>query len=316
MNVLVTGSHGYIGSVLCKTLSEQGWQVYAVDNKEHLGGDFRYFRTVYNRSFDDDFIVNSVLANNIHTIFHLAASSLLGPSATDPLQYYWNNTAKTISFIRKLAKAGWKGRIIFSSTAAVYGDQVWPVTEKDMLIPCNHYGKSKLMCEQALDLAHMYGIKTTVFRYFNVAGAYGDVGQDSEEPHIITRICNTAYDSNIPLTVYGSDYTTRDGTCIRDYVHVRDICTAQIFAMDNQIDGTFNLGTNTGSTVKEIIYAFWSVNDIPISFSMGERREGDPAFLVANPNKFVDMGFKYQYSSIMHIVCSAWKYFKGKKDGI
>lgn len=316
MNVLVTGSHGYIGSVLCKTLSEQGWQVYAVDNKEHLGGDFRYFRTVYNRSFDEDFIVNSVILNNIHTIFHLAASSGVGHSSEDPLQYYWNNTAKTISFIKKLAKAGWKGRIIFSSTAAVYGDQVWPVTEKDMLIPCNHYGKSKLMCEQALDVAHMYGIETTVFRYFNVAGAYGDVGQDSEEPHIITRICNTAYDSNIPLTVYGSDYTTRDGTCIRDYVHVRDICAAQIFAMDNKIDGTFNLGTNAGSTVREIIYAFWSMNDIPISFSMGERREGDPAFLVANPNKFVDRGFKYQYSSIEHIVCSAWKYFKGKKDGI
>jgi len=161
----------------------------------------------------------------------------------------------------------------------------------------------------------MYGIKTTVFRYFNVAGAHGDVGQDSEEPHIITRICNTAYNPDIPLTIYGSDYPTRDGTCVRDYVHVRDICAAQIFAMDNEVDGTFNLGTNTGNTVKEIIWSFQTVNNIRIPYSLGERREGDPTFLVANPNKFVDMGFEYRYSSIMHIVCSAWKYFKGKKNG-
>lgn len=316
MNVLVTGSHGYIGSVLCKTLSEQGWQVYAVDNKQELGGDSRYFRTVYNRSFEDDFVVNSVIANNIHTIFHLAASSLLGPSATNPLLYYANNTARTITFIHKLAKAGWKGRIIFSSTAAVYGDKPFPVQEDDRLTPCNHYGKSKLMCEQALEVAEMYGIQTTVFRYFNVAGAYGDVGQNSEEPHVITRLCNAAHNPDIPFTVYGSDYTTSDGTCVRDYVHVRDICAAQIFAMDKEINGTFNLGTKTGNTVREIIHAFRSINNVEFMYYFGKRREGDPAFLVADPSRFVAKGFEYKYSSIEHIVCSAWKYFKGQKNGI
>lgn len=310
MNVLVTGSHGYIGSVLCKTLTEQGQKVFACDSKPILGGDFRYLHTVWHSSFDDDEVIDGIVHNKIDVIFHLAASSLLGPSAKDPLTYYWNNTAKTINLINKLRNREWKGHIIFSSTAATYGDQDKPVVEWSTLNPCNHYGHSKLMCEKALDIAHMYGIKTTVFRYFNVAGAYGDIGQNTDEPHIITRICNAAA-GKAPLTVYGNDYPTEDGTCIRDYVHVRDVCRAQIHAMNKKVEGTYNLGTLQGTSVNQIIKAFVVQNKVPVNYIVGPRREGDPAFLVANPYKFTYSGFEYEHSSIEEIVTSAWSYYNG-----
>lgn len=315
MNVLVTGSHGYIGSVLCKELTETGHTVYACDNKQVLGGDFRFIKCVYKESFEEDRVIQMILINDIQTIFHLAASSLLGPSATDPLLYYWNNTAKTITFLHKLASVGWKGHIIFSSTAAVYGDQPDPVTETSALNPCNHYGKSKLVCEHALSIANMYGIKTTVFRYFNVAGAFDDIGQDSGEPHIISRICNAALHPDAPLTIFGSDYPTADGTCIRDYLHVRDVCRAQIHAMDNDVMGTYNLGTFQGTSTRTLVELFKEINNVRVPSVYGPRREGDPTFLVANPKKFVDTGFEYKYSNTPYILASAWHYYKGKYNG-
>lgn len=309
MNVAITGSHGYIGSVLRKELTERGYETICCDNKLTLDGDLRYLRNISNESFDSDHYIDMVIDYDCDTIFHLAASSLLGPSATDPLLYYYNNTSCTINMIKKLADRGWQGRIVFSSTAAVYGDQPQAVTEDSPLQPCNYYGKSKLACEEALSIAHMYGIKTTVFRYFNVAGAYDDVGQDSGEPHIITRICN-ATAGRAPLYVFGNNYPTDDGTCIRDYVHVRDICGAQIFAMENQVDGTYNLGSHSGTSVYEIISAFIDTNRKDVEYSFTDRREGDPALLIANPNKFIDKGFEYKYSQLDTIVKSAWEYFQ------
>lgn len=319
MNVLVTGSHGYIGSVLCKTLTEEGHIVVAVDNKPYLGHDFRYLEAVYNQSFDDDHIIDVILNNKIETIFHLAASSLLGPSAIDPMEYYWNNASKTVNFLHKLIKANWKGHIIFSSTAAVYGAQDHAVSEFAPLQPCNHYGQSKLDCEHALQTAFIYGIKTTMFRYFNVAGAYDDKGQGFGEPHILTRICNAAADVE-ELVVYGNDYPTRDGSCVRDYVHVRDVCRAQIHAMYNK-NGmgceAYNLGTNIGTTVLELIESFKRQTGIHVPYKIArQRREGDPAFLVANPNKFIDTGFTYLHSTTDEIVSSAWKYFNGVNHGV
>ena len=310
MNVLVTGSHGYIGSVLCKTLTEAGHTVFACDIKPYLGGDFEYLHAVYNRSFDDDEVLDCITDNKIDTIFHLAASSLLGPSATDPLLYYYNNTARTINLLNRLRNRNWKGHIIFSSTAAVYGDQGRIVGEKDTLQPCNHYGHSKLMCEQAINIAHMYGIKATTFRYFNVSGAYDDRGQSAGEPHIITRICNAAA-GKAPLMVYGDDYKTVDGTCIRDYVHVRDVCRAQMHAMDNEVVGIYNLGTQDGTTVLNIINTFKDVNDVDFDYEFGPRRIGDPAYLVASPWKFMDTGFEYKHSTLEEIVKSAWSYYNG-----
>lgn len=308
MKVAVTGSSGYIGSVLCRTLREQGIYVLACDTAERK--THHYTDMFINDSFDKDVFVDAIISHGVECIFHLAASSLLGPSATDPLLYYHNNTARLITFLSKLRNRGWKGHIIFSSTAAVYGDRGEPVKETAIKIPCNNYGRSKLMCENVLEIASLYGINVTMFRYFNVAGGYGDVGQDFNEPHIITRICNAADDKS-PLVVYGNDYPTPDGTCIRDYVHVRDICAAQIHAMDNKLYDTYNLGTLNGTSVLEIIEAFERENAVKVPFTFGKIREGDPAFLVADPQKFVDTGFEYKYSNINQIVKSAWEYYNG-----
>ena len=317
MNVAVTGSDGYIGSVLCKMLKEQGHNVFCCDNKTSptfmtTTFDSTIVRFIHT-TFDDPTFVRAIIDNDCQVVFHLAASSLLGPSAKDPLLYYYNNTARTTRFLQRLDSLGWTGHIIFSSTAAVYGAQDQPVSESSPKQPCNHYGQSKLNCEQVLENMHLYGTRATIFRYFNVVGAYGDAGQNYGEPHLLTRICNAAI-GRVPLTVYGNDYDTRDGTCIRDYVHVRDICQAQIHAMNmDQINkqgaDVFNLGTHEGTSVLEMIQQFQEVTGVKFDYTVGDKREGDPAFLVANPQKFIDTGFKYQYSNKEEIITSAWKYF-------
>lgn len=317
MNVAVTGSDGYIGSVLCKMLKEQGHNVYCCDNKSSptfmtTTFDSTIVRFIHT-TFDDPTFVRAIIDNDCKVVFHLAASSLLGPSAKDPLLYYYNNTARTTRFLQRLDSLGWTGHIIFSSTAAVYGAQDQPVTESSPKQPCNHYGQSKLNCEQVLENMHLYGTRATIFRYFNVVGAYGNAGQNYGEPHLLTRICNAAI-GRLPLTVFGNDYDTRDGTCIRDYVHVRDICQAQIHAMNmDQINkqgaDVFNLGTHEGTSVLEMIQQFQEVTGVKFDYKVGAKREGDPAFLVANPQKFIDTGFKYQYSNKEEIITSAWKYF-------
>ena len=317
MNVAVTGSDGYIGSVLCKMLKEQGHNVFCCDNKTSptfmtTTFDSTIVRFIHT-TFDDPTFVRAIIDNDCQVVFHLAASSLLGPSAKDPLLYYYNNTARTTRFLQRLDSLGWTGHVIFSSTAAVYGAQDYPVDEASPKEPCNHYGQSKLNCEHVLYNMHLYGTRATIFRYFNVVGAYGDAGQNYGEPHLLTRVCNAAI-GRMPLTVYGDDYDTRDGTCIRDYVHVRDICQAQIHAMNmDQINkqgaDIFNLGTHEGTSVLEMIQQFQDVTGVKFDYTKGPRREGDPAFLVANPQKFIDTGFEYQYSNKEEIITSAWKYF-------
>ena len=302
VNVAITGSDGYIATVLYKELVAQKYNVICCDRSSH--------EDVIAHSFDNQQFIDRVVVNNCDTIFHLAANSEVGPSATKPLLYYHNNTSRTINMVNQLARRGWKGRIVFSSTAAVYGDQNNIVTEDSPLQPCSHYGHSKLMCEQILNVAHLYNIDVTVFRYFNVAGAYDEVGQPIDQTHIVTRICNAAAGRE-PLVIYGDDYPTVDGTCIRDYIHVRDVCLAQIFAMTNKINGTFNLGSLQGTTVKQLISEFVVHNQVPVSFLVGKRRKGDPAFLVADPRKFIERGFTYQYSQIDTIVKSAWRYYNG-----
>ena len=316
MNVAVTGSHGFIGSVLCRVLTEAGHDVYACDNKKFLGPDFRYFKTVVNCSFDDDYYIDMIHRHDIHIIYHLAATSTVGPDATDPWLYYSNNPARTTNLIKKLADRGWKGHIVFSSTAAVYGDKDYPVRETNSTEPTNNYGFSKLMCEHILREGHKYGINVTILRYFNVAGAYDDLGEEVEDTHLLSRICTAACDGT-DVTVFGTDYSTDDGTCVRDYIHVRDVCRAQLHAVDKKLYGTYNLGTNRGASVGEMINVFETYTGVNIQHKTGPRREGDPPFLVANGQKFVDTGFEYKHSSLQEIVTSQWEHFKHRSsDGV
>lgn len=316
MNVLVTGSHGYIGSVLCKVLTEAGHSVIAVDNKKFLGGDFRYFRTVYNHSFDSDMVANLVMTENIEVIYHMAATSLVGPDALDPVEYYWNNVARTTNMVHKLIERGWKGRIVFASTAAVYSPQSnmlgLPFDEWSRRDPASVYGRTKAICEDVLSYAARYGIKTSIFRFFNVAGAVDDLGEEHEDTHLISRICNAAL-GHSNMVVYGDNFDTPDGTCIRDYVHVLDVCRAMAHPRPEKLSEVYNLGTGQGASVKQVIEFFECVTGVNVPYTVVERRAGDVAKLVADGSAFVrDTGFQYQHSFLVDIVETSWDYFRSK----
>jgi UDP-glucose-4-epimerase GalE len=309
MRVLITGSCGYIGSVLAERMRERGIPLLGCDNNLGIKEPPDTFIRRLRSSFDDDFTVNMITAYNIDVIVHLAATSTVGPDAKNPIDYYENNTAKTITFIKKLKDRGWKGHFIFASTAAVYASGREAVTEESFVEPLNVYGRSKQMCEQMLDNCWMYGIDVTTFRFFNVAGAYNGFGEEKEDSHLISRICSSVL-SGEELTVYGDDYPTRDGTCVRDYVHVSDICDAIQFAIDHEVQGTYNLGTKKGSSVKEIIEQFEMHTGQKVKWSAGPRRPGDPPFLVADPGLYERVsGFQYTYS-LRDIINSSWEHFK------
>ena len=265
----------------------------------------------WTRSFDDDGYVDTIVEQNVSTIYHLAATSLVGPDAEDPLLYMWNNTSRTTNFLHKLVQRGWKGHIIFASTAAVYQGSVFeqPLTEKDKTDPCTVYGKSKLRCEEVLNMcSEHYGIDVTSFRFFNVAGAYHDAGEELFDTHLLSRICWAALTDN-PVTVYGNDYSTRDGTCIRDYVDVRDVCRAQMFAAQNKVYGTFNLGTKHGLTVFEMIDNFNVYTNNRVKYTIGNRRPGDLHHLTADPSLLKTHGFEYRFN-LEQTITSTWQHFK------
>ncbi len=310
MRVLVTGSHGYIGSVLSKMLKERGYgPIIGCDNDLTKDNDEWLFTRRLRSSFDDDFTVDQILQYKIDVIVHLAATSTVGPDARDPWLYYFNNTARTTTFLYKLKQVGWKGHIIFASTAAVYGNYDRPVMEIDTLSPPSVYGHSKMLCERMLNHASRHDIKTTTFRFFNVAGAYNGFGEEAEDTHLISKICNAAL-TNSPVSVYGDLYPTRDGTCIRDYVHVADICDAIIYSAENEVYGTYNLGTQRGISVKEMIEQFNMHTGQNVQYIVGEPRKGDASFLVADPGLFErQSGFTYKYA-IRDIINSSWEYFK------
>lgn len=311
-NVAVTGSHGYIGSVLRKMLTDSGVNVYACDNRWDLSllpVDFNaYAKQVLAWSYDSDQFVSAVIANKIKTIYHLAGTSLVGPDAMDPLLYYWNNTARTTTLLKKLSDRGWRGHIIFSSTAAVYGGSDQPLQETDIPAPNSVYGASKLFTEQILAHADKYGMKATTFRFFNVAGALGEMGEEHEDTHLVSRLCMAAID-NSTINVFGVDYPTHDGTCVRDYVDVRDICRAQIHAAENGVYGTYNLGTKTGTSVLEMIKIFNEETNNNVVWQQADRRAGDAPSLTADPTKFQRTGFEYKYD-VRDVITSSWEYFR------
>jgi UDP-glucose 4-epimerase len=326
MNIaIVTGAYGYIGSVLTKVLKEHGHYVFGVDNDPNALKDWlsnKQQRTKY----CDDFVANCFASQDVlhliekyptATIYHLAANSLLGPSATEPLKYFENNTAKTLTLLQHLRPTN---KLVFASTAAVYGlTNKRSVRETDKLDPPNNYGLSKLWSEQMFDKYYELGnMKITSFRFFNVIGAYGDVGQQKGTPHIINKLCEAAA-KNIPFEIYGDDYETADGTCVRDYVHVLDICGALIHAteymdkLEIPCHLKYNLGTKSGVTVKEIVEKFQLISqNRNFLVEIVDRRIGDPAYLVANPSKFIkETKFKYKHSSDLHeMIRSAWEYYK------
>lgn len=325
MAVLVTGGAGYIGSHTVLELLKRNERVIVADNlsKGHKGsvvggrfyqGDLR----------DIDFLDTIFNENEIESVIHFAAFSLVGESVGVPLKYYENNLISGLNLLKKMQEYGTK-KIIFSSTAAVYGEpQNIPILEKDSTVPTNPYGEAKLAFEKMLkwtDNAH--GIKYVSLRYFNACGAdeSGMIGEDHDpETHLIPIVLQTALKQRKKITVYGNDYDTEDGTCIRDYIHVTDLSNAHILALDKlrrtQESGIYNLGSGRGYSVMEILDKSMEVTDMDIPWEYGPRRAGDPSILIASSDKIKrELGWNPVYDDIGKIIQSAWNWHKNHPQG-
>lgn len=315
LNVLVTGGAGYIGSVTTAALIEEGHTVTVLDDLSsgHLQAVHPEARFV-NGDISDRNVIESICHDGIDVAMHFAAFIEVGESAADPSKYYGNNLAKSLHFFDNLRASG-VHNIVFSSTAAVYGEpERIPLTESAPLHPVNPYGWTKMMVEQLLrDYDQAYGFKSVSLRYFNAAGAFGPYGEDHRpESHLIPRILSAASEGT-SLQVYGTDYDTQDGSCIRDFVHVKDLADAHILAAQYLCTGgssdCFNLGTGKGFSVLEVIKSAEKVIGRRIDYRITQRREGDSAVLVASLEKAQRiLGWKKQVSTLEEIIESAWRW--------
>ena len=325
MSVLVCGGAGYIGSHTVSELLDRGEDVVVADNlqKGHkeavLGG-----KLMIGDLRDSDFLDKVFSENTIASVIQFAANSLVGESVKDPLKYYNNNVVSTLSLLSKMKQYG-VDKIVFSSTAATYGEpQNIPIMETDPTIPTNPYGQTKLAVEKALKWCYeAYDIKYTALRYFNAAGAHisGKIGEDhNPETHLIPIILQAALGQRDSITIFGDDYNTEDGTCVRDYIHVTDLADAHILALDKmRADGKsniYNLGNGNGFSVKEVVDITRKVTGVDIKAELGERRPGDPAILVASSEKAKkELNWKPKYNDLGTIIETAWKWHKENPNG-
>lgn len=325
MAILVTGGAGYIGSHTVAELLEAKESVVIIDNmqKGHrgavLGGSF------YEGDLrDEEFLDNVFKTNDIEAVIHFAADSLVGESVAQPLKYYNNNVVSTLKLLGKMKEYG-INKIVFSSTAATYGEpENIPILETDRTLPTNPYGETKLAVEKALKWAdNAYGIKYVSLRYFNAAGAHisGKIGEDhSPESHLIPIILQAALGKREYISIFGDDYDTPDGTCIRDYIHVTDLAQAHILALKKLRDGgdssIYNLGNGKGFSVKEVVELAREVTGINIKAIVGERRPGDPAVLVASSDRIKkDLNWDPKYNDLRTIIETAWNWHKNHPKG-
>ena len=325
MSVLVCGGAGYIGSHTVSELLDRGEDVVVADNlqkghkKAVLGG-----KLMIGDLRDSDFLDKVFSENTIDSVIQFAADSLVGESVEDPLKYYNNNVVSTLSLLSKMKQYG-VDKIVFSSTAATYGEpQNIPIMETDPTIPTNPYGQTKLAVEKALKWCYeAYDIKYTALRYFNAAGAHisGKIGEDhNPETHLIPIILQAALGQRDSITIFGDDYNTEDGTCVRDYIHVTDLADAHILALDKmRADGKsniYNLGNGNGFSVKEVVDITRKVTGVDIKAELGERRPGDPAILGASSEKAKkELNWKPKYNDLGTIIETAWKWHKENPNG-
>jgi len=325
MAILVCGGAGYIGSHAVYALLKRNEEVVVVDNlatghSESVLGGKLYIGDLR----DEDFLDKVFSENDIEAVMHFAASSLVGESVENPFKYYENNVCGTLSLLKAMKKHGVK-KIVFSSTAAVYGEpERVPIKEEDRTEPTNPYGETKLAIERMLKWADVaYGIKYVALRYFNVAGALetGEIGEDhSPETHLIPIILQVALGKRDKVMIYGDDYPTKDGTPIRDYIHVMDLVDAHILALEKlrkeNKSEVYNLGNGEGFTVKEVIEVARKVTGHPIPAEVTGRRPGDPAVLVASSEKAMkDLGWRPKYAYLEEIIESAWMWHKNHPNG-
>ena len=326
MSILLPGGAGYIGSHAVAELLEAGQEVVVVDNlqKGHKDALWEGSKFYQGDLRDGEFLDKVFTENKIDGVIDFAADSLVGESCTEPLKYYENNLYSTLCLLKKMREHNVK-KIVFSSTAAVYGEpEKTPILETDKTEPKNPYGETKLAVEKMLKWSEeAYGIQYTVLRYFNVAGAHksGKIGEDhSPETHLIPIILQVAVGVREKMAIYGDDYPTADGTCIRDYIHVSDLARAHILALDrlNKTgeSTTYNLGNGNGFSVKEIISAVEKITEKTLKVEVSERRAGDPAILIASSEKALkELNWKIEFDTIEKIIETAWNWHKNHPNG-
>lgn len=325
--ILVSGGAGYIGSHTVQALIERGFKVVVLDSliTGHRGAVSTDAIFYEGDISDTELIVRIVKEHQVDAVIHFAARSLVGESMIQPDLYFYENTAKTNTFIAALLSQG-VNKIVFSSTAATYGlPEVIPIPETSKTEPINPYGASKLMIEQSMYwMEKAYGLKWIALRYFNAAGASlnGSIGEDhATETHLIPLVLKTALGQREAISVFGADYNTPDGTCIRDYIHVVDLAEAHILALEalekGQVSGAYNVGTGKGYSVREVIDRAKKITGLEIPVIDAPRREGDPDVLVAKVQRIEKMlGWKARHSDLETIIASAWQWHKGHPLGL
>ena len=318
MQILVAGGAGYIGSVVTDELISNGHSVTVFDNLEkgHQDAVSPEARFVEGDLRDSELLKQVFREDRIEDVIHLAASLLVGESVTNPAKYYQNNVAAGISLLDSMREADVK-RIVFSSTAAVYGDaQIKAIVESDPLNPTNPYGETKLVFENMLRwYEKAYGLKYTSLRYFNASGASEKRGERHEpETHLIPLVLQAGLGKIAKLSIFGDDYQTRDGTCIRDYIHVIDLAKAHILALENlsETSAVYNLGCGgTGYSVREVIDTTAEITGLEIAFKVVQRRAGDPAVLIASSDLIrKELGWQPEFQDLRLIIESAWKWLR------
>ena len=324
--ILVCGGAGYIGSHAVRQLIDKGEEVIIVDNLETGHEDAIHPKAkFYKVDIRDEKSLNKVFEENkIDEVIHFAANSLVGESMTNPLKYFNNNVHGT-EVLLKVMVAHDVNKIVFSSTAATYGEpKNIPILESDETNPTNTYGETKLAMEKMMKwFDNAYGTKYVSLRYFNAAGAYfdGSIGEaHTTETHLIPLILQVPLGKREHISIFGNDYDTKDGTCIRDYIHVMDLASAHYKALEYLRKGNqsniFNLGNGNGYSVKEVIDVARKVTNHDIPAKLEERRSGDPAVLIASSDKAKEvLGWKPEYDSLERIIEDAWRWHKNNING-
>ncbi len=323
MNLLVTGGAGHIGSVCVEELLLQGFEVVVVDNLQEGHREALLPEAIfYEGDFGDRSLLKTIFEKHvIDAVIHFAADTRVGSSMVYPSRFFNNNVVNGITLLDVMREFNCR-RMIFSSTAAIYGEpQYIPVDEKHPQLPVNPYGESKLMFERILDWYHRaYGLKFNALRYFNAAGAskrFGDAKRNVTL--LIPVIMQVLLGQRENLQIFGNDYPTKDGTCIRDYIHVSDLAQAHIQAMQNleiHPNGKYNLGNGQGFSNLEVVKTVESVTGKSVPFEFAPRRSGDPAVLIASSNLArQELGWQPKFAKLEEIIASAWEWHRKHPNG-
>ena len=316
MNILVTGGAGYIGSHACKALAKAGYTPITYDNLVYGHRWAVKWGPLEEGDIADYARLNEVIAKyQPVAVMHFAAYAYVGESVEDPGKYYRNNVAGTLTLLEAMRDHG-IDQFIFSSTCATYGvPEAVPISEDHPQLPINPYGASKLMIERMLqDFDTAHGLRSISLRYFNAAGADpdGEIGEAHDpETHLIPLVLDAAAGKRLAITVFGDDYDTLDGTCIRDYIHVSDLADAHVLALKALEGGAkttaYNLGNGQGFSVKQVIEAVESVSGKKVPVEIGQRRAGDPARLVGDSTRIrSELGWSPRYAELQFIIATAW----------